>query len=167
MRWRVDVFPGWCVGVVRSIADLSLCLCVLRVRRWFRWRATTRIFPGFKPCYKNLLVNRAYYNSSDSSVAPSPQSLSSTVNSPALFATPASAPASGGATAPGSAVASSLTSPRNSSASPQAQLTSPRAGQPMSGSLASPRGVRPGSQGPDQQVVLEDEEQEETEDEKK
>ena len=48
------------------------------------WRACTRIFPGFRACYKNLLVNRAYYNNSDEehSTAPSPQSLSSTVNLP-------------------------------------------------------------------------------------
>jgi hypothetical protein len=47
------------------------------------WRATTRIFPGLKICYKNLLSNRNYYDSNSDSVAPSPESMSSTVNSPA------------------------------------------------------------------------------------
>jgi cytochrome oxidase assembly protein ShyY1 len=55
------------------------------------WRATTRLFPGFKPCYKNLIVNRGYYASSEQSPAPSPQSLSSTVNTPAVLPTPAPA----------------------------------------------------------------------------
>lgn len=56
------------------------------------WRATTRILPGLKVCYKNLLHNRAWFDalsaaalSNDAradSVAPSPESMSSTVNSP-------------------------------------------------------------------------------------
>jgi len=46
------------------------------------WRATTRLFPGFKACYKNLLVNRNYYANTThaTSAQPSPQALSSTVN---------------------------------------------------------------------------------------
>lgn len=71
------------------------------------WRATTRIFPGFKPCYKNLLINRAYYDShsnANESIAPSPQSLSSTVNSP--MPTPMQPPGRSG-TAAGSSGAGS------------------------------------------------------------
>ena len=47
------------------------------------WRATTRIFPGLKVAYKHLLSNRNYYDANADSVAPSPESMSSTVNSPA------------------------------------------------------------------------------------
>jgi len=80
------------------------------------WRATVRLFPGFKPCYKNLITNRAHYHSSDASMAPSPQSLSSTVNKPqAAAATPAPAPVASAQQATGP-VPSSLASPRSRAA---------------------------------------------------
>ncbi len=81
------------------------------------WRAVSRIFPGYKACYKNLIVNRAYYNSSEQSAAPSPHSLSSTVNSvsaPAAAAAVAAhnvATQSASASAHSSAVPSPLPSP--------------------------------------------------------
>ncbi len=76
------------------------------------WRAVSRIFPGYKACYKNLIVNRAYYNSSEQSAAPSPHSLSSTVNS-------VSAPAAAAAVAAhNAATQSAAASSANSSAVP-------------------------------------------------
>ena len=88
------------------------------------WRATTRIFPGFKPCYKNLLVNRAYYDShsnNNDAIAPSPQSLSSTVNSPVPG--PMQPPSRSGAA--GAAGATGLPPQHNSISAQRAEAKSP------------------------------------------